>query len=204
MTRPFMPRLGAACGAIFAAVLFVADGDGSHAFSAPRAVAGIAALALAVPFVAYVCARLREAEGAGGWLSGTALAAGVAGIVLKLASDAPMLALHRAGVADGTQLHKAVDELAGGATLLSLFPLAVFCAAVAIVSLRTGALPRWVGAGAAITAVALAVNGAFVEADFLPALVLFLLWSLATSISLVRAAGRGGAVVARAQPAASS
>jgi hypothetical protein len=194
-----MPRLGAACGAVFAAVLFVSDGDGSHAFSAPRAVAGVAALTLAIPFVAYVCARLREAEGVHGWLSSTALVAGVSGITLKLASEAPELALHRAHVVDGTQLHKAVDEIAGGATLLSLYPLAAFCAAMAIVSFRTGAFPRWVGASAGITAAALAVNGAFLGVSFVPAFVLFLLWTLLVSISLVRDAGRGGVVVPRTQ-----
>lgn len=186
MTKPIIPRLGAACGAIFAVVLFVADGDGSHAFSAPRAVAGTFALTLAVPFIAYVCARLRDSEGVNGWLSSTALVAGVAGITLKLASEAPALALHRAHVVDGTQMHKAIEEIAGGATVLSLYPLAVFCAAVAILSLRTGALPRWIGAGAGITAAALAVNAAFVSASFVPALVLFLLWTLLASIRLVR------------------
>lgn len=200
MNTPIMPRLGAACGGIFAVVLFVASGDGSHAFSAPRAVAGISALALAVPFLAYLCSRLREAEGASGWLSSTALVAGVTGITLKLASGAPELALHRAHVVDGTPLHRAVDEIAGGATLLSLYPLAVFCAAVAIVSLRTAALPRWLGAGAAITAAALAVNGVFLGASFVPALVVFILWTFLTSAHLVRSAGRKPAVAADAQP----
>jgi hypothetical protein len=199
MNTPIAPRLGAACGGIFAVVLFLSDGDGSHAFSAPRAVAGVAALTLALPFVAYLCSRLREAEGANGWLSGTALIAGVTGIALKLASGAPALALHRAHVLDGTPLHRAVDEIAGGATLLSLYPLAIFCAAVAIVSLRTAALPRWLGAGASITAAALAVNGAFLGASFVPALVLFILWTFLTSAHLVRSAGRQPAVVSDAQ-----
>jgi hypothetical protein len=204
MTKPMIPRLGAACGAIFAVVLFVSDGDGSHAFSWPRAVAGVSALTLAVPFVAYLCSRLREAEGPDGWVSSTALVAGVTGITLKLASGAPDLALHRAHVLDGTPLHKAVDEIAGGATLLSLYPLAVFCAAVAIVSLRTAALPRWLGAGASITAVALAVNGAFLGVSFVPALVLFILWTFLTSAYLVRAAGRERPVLADAQPSPSA
>lgn len=200
MTKPIMPRLGAACGAAFAVVLFISNGDGSRAFSGPRAVAGVSALTLAVPFVAYLCSRLREAEGADGWLSGTALVAGVTGITLKLASGAPELALHRAHVVDGTPLHRAVDEIAGGATVLSLYPLAVFCGAVALVSLRASALPRWLGVGAAITAAALAANGAFLGAGFVPALVLFLLWTFLTSAHLVRAVGREPALLAAAQP----
>jgi hypothetical protein len=73
MTSTILPRLGAACGAIFAIVLFVASGNGSGAFSAPRAIAGLAALTLFVPFLAYLCSLLREAEGPNG-------------IVLKIAS----------------------------------------------------------------------------------------------------------------------
>ena len=47
-------RTAASCGALFAIVLFVAAGDGSESYLAPRAVAGLAALALFIPFLAYV------------------------------------------------------------------------------------------------------------------------------------------------------
>jgi hypothetical protein len=40
--------------------------------------------------------------------------------------------------------------------------------------------------GAALTALALAVNGAFLEASFVPALLLFVAWTLAASIHLSR------------------
>jgi hypothetical protein len=184
--QPALPRLGAACGAIFAIVLTVANGNGNHAFSGARAVAGIAALTLVLPFFAYLCSLLRQAEGTHGWLSSTALAAGITGITLKLTSGVPELAMQRAHVADGTALHKTLDALAGGATVLCLYPLAVFCAATAIVALRTHVLPRWLGVGAAITAAALAINGCFLNADTVPALLLFALWTLLTSIALLR------------------
>jgi hypothetical protein len=202
MSTPLLPRLGAGCGVLFPIVLFVASGDGDNAFLAPRAIAGLAALTVAIPFIAYLCSLLREAEGGAGWLATTALTTGVAGIVLKLSSDMAPLALHRAHVADGTQLHKAFEELAGGATVLSLYPLAVFCAATAIVALRTGALPRWLGVAAAVAAAALAVNGAFLEASFLPALLVFMLWTLLAGVHLLRrtrpatAAGRVTATAA--------
>jgi hypothetical protein len=188
MNATILPRVGAACGAAFAIVLFVASGDGSGDFSAPRAIAGLAALTLFVPFLAYLCSLLREAEGPNGWLASTALSAGLAGIVLKIASVTPALALHRAHVADGTALHKLFDALDGGVTVIALFPLAVFCAATAILAFRTGVLPRWLAGAAALTAVALAVNGAFLEASFLPALLLFIAWTLAASLCLVRRA----------------
>jgi hypothetical protein len=198
MNTPTHSRLGAACGAIFAVVLFVASGNGDEAYSAVRAVAGLAALALFVPFLAYLCSILRAAEGRDGWLAATALASGVVGITVKVVSVLPALALHNAHVADGTPLHKLFDALDNGATVIALYPLAIFCAATAAVALRTGALPRWLAVGAGITAVALAVNGAFLDASFVPALLLFVVWNFVASISLLyrtrRVVSRAGGV----------
>lgn len=197
-----LPRLGAASGAVFAVVLFVAAGNGDQSFSTPRAIAGLSAITLALPFVGYVSRLLREGEGANGWLAPAALAGGSIGIGLKLVSIVPELAIHRAQIADGTQLHKALEEMAGGATLLCLYPLAVFCAATAIVALRTRVLPRWLGAGAAVTAAALVVNGGFLNASFVPALLLFLAWTLVTSVYLVRRSSREPARVSAEATAA--
>jgi hypothetical protein len=201
MTSPLLARLGAGCGALFAVVLFVASGDGNAAFSAPRAVAGLAALALFVPFLAYLYSLLRTAEGEQGWLATTALVAGIVGITVKIVSVVPALALHHARVADGTPVHKVFDAFDDGATVIALYPLAVACAAIAVVALRTGALPRWLAVGAALTAAALAVNGAFLETGFVPALLLFVAWSLVASVHLLRAtlrpAGRVQAAVGR-------
>ena len=185
MTRPMLPRLGAACGIVFPIAMFLAVGNGGH-FTPWRAIAATWALVLALPFLAYLCSLLRAAEGDGGWLSTLALVAGVSGVLLKLASHAPALAIHRDGIHKGTQLYKALDNTAGAATLMSLYPLAVCCAAVAVIALRERVLPRWLGAFAAVTALALAVNAGFVYASFVPALLLFLLWTLVTSIVLLR------------------
>jgi hypothetical protein len=178
-------RLGPACGALFAVVLFVAAGNGDEAYLAPRAIAGLAALALFVPFVGFLYGLLRAAEGQAGWLAPTALAAGTVGITIKIVSVIPALALHRAQVADGTQLHRLFDDLDNGATVVALYPLAIFCAATAAIALRTGALPRWLAAASAVTAGALAVNGAFLQASFVPALLLFVVWTLALSVTLL-------------------
>ena len=185
MTRPMLPRLGAASGIVFPIAMFLAVGNGNN-FAPWRAVAATWALVLALPFLAYLCSLLSAAEGEGGWLSTTALVAGVSGVLLKLASHAPELAIHRDGIAKGTQLYKALDNSAGAATLVSLYPLAICCAAVAVIALRRHVLPRWLGVFAAVTAVALAVNAGFVYASFVPALLLFLLWTLVTSIVLLR------------------
>ena len=198
MNQSTLPRLGAACGAVFAIVLAVANGNGTQTFSGPRAIAGVAALTLALPFIAYLCGVLRQADGAdgpNGWLVSTALAAGIAGIVLKLGSGAPELAMHTAHLTAGTQLNTAIEAIADGATVLSLYPLTVFCAATAIVAFRTRALPRWLSAGAAVTAAALAVNAGFLGTDSVPALLLFVLWTLLTSVHLLRRTWRTPAPV---------
>jgi hypothetical protein len=185
MTRPMLPRLGAACGIVFPIAMFLAVGNGSH-FTPWRAVAATWALVLALPFLAYLCSLLRAAEGEDGWLSTTALVAGVSGILLKLASHAPELAIHRDGIQKGSQLYKALDNTAGAATVMSLYPLAICCAAVALIALRERVFPRWLGTFAAVTAGALAVNAGFVYATFVPALLLFLLWTLVAGIVLLR------------------
>jgi hypothetical protein len=202
MNQSTLPRLGAACGAVFAIVLTVAAGNGNNDFSGPRAVAGIVAITLAVPFIAYLCSLLRAAEGGDGWLARTALAAGIAGIVLKLGSGAPELAIHKAHLAAGTQLGATVSALGDGATVLSLYPLAVFCAATAIVAFRTRALSRWLSIGAAVTAAALAINGGFLGGDSVPALLLFLLWTLLTSVHLLRRTWRQPVRAAQAEAVA--
>lgn len=185
MTSHVLARPAAACGMVFAITLTAANGDGSHPFNSARSVAAIAAITLALPFLAYLCSLLSEAAGAPRWLASTALVAGVSGLALKLASSAPELAMHRADVADGTALHKAIDGLAGATTVLSLYPLALFCAATAIIALGSHAFPTWLGIGAAVTAVALVVNGVFVNTDAVPALLLFTVWTLLTSLHLM-------------------
>jgi hypothetical protein len=192
MNEPGISRLAATCGVIFAVGLTAANGSGNQPFWGVRAIAGIAALTLILPFFGYVCSLLRAADG-GGWLAGTALAAGIAFLVLKLGSGAPELAVHTAHLAAGTQLATSIDGIANAATLLSLYPLAVFCAATSIVAFRTRMLPRWLSAGAAVTAAALAINGGFLSADSVPALLLFVLWTLLTSMLLLRRSWPGSA-----------
>ena len=202
MNKLALPRLGAACGAIFAIVLTIAAGNGSQSFSGARAVAGIAAITLALPFIAYLCSVLRQAEGPDGWLANTALAAGITGIMLKLASGVPELAIHRTHLAAGTQLNTAFGAIGDGLTVLSLYPFALFCAATAIIAFRTRALPRWLSAGAAISAVALVINGAILGAEAVPALLLFLLWTVLASGYLLRQSWRRPAPASRTEAVA--
>jgi hypothetical protein len=69
----------------------------------------------------------------------------------------------------------------------------VMMATVAIVILKTRVLPLWLGLLAAITAPACLVNGMFLDAEFGPAFLLFLLWVVMASIVLTLRAGRATA-----------
>jgi hypothetical protein len=197
MQGPLLPRLAAACGIIFPIAMFLAVGNGDN-FAPWRAVAATWALVLFLPFLAYLCGLLRTATPNDAWLSTIALVAGTSGILLKLISHAPELAIHQDHLAKGTPLYKALDHTAGAATILCLYPLAIYAAAVAVLVLRERILPRWIGVFAAVTAAALAVNGSFVFAGFVPALLLFLLWTLVTAVVVLRRTGATSTQIAYA------
>jgi hypothetical protein len=196
MTTQMMPRAGAACGTLFAVVLAAASNGSADA----NYIAGGAALALFLPFLAYLCALLRQAEGEHGWLAPAALAAGVAGITIKLASGAPEIAATH--LANGA-LYSALQDIANVATVISMYPLALLFTAVAIIALRTRVLSRWLGYGAAVTAAALAANAGFINATIVPAFLLFAIWTLSASAVLF-AKARSGAVHITPTPASAA
>jgi hypothetical protein len=180
MSERILYRLGAASGALFVAVLF---GAGSlHSDS--RAVVGVelVGLLLFVPFLGYLWSVLREAEGERGWLSATAFAAGLVAITLKFGSIAPGWAARH--FADGTATHKALEDMNSVAFIAQMLPLGVLMAAVAVLTLKSDVLPRWLGWLAAVTAPLLLVNGMFLDAEFGPAFLLFSLWTLLASVVL--------------------
>jgi hypothetical protein len=185
MNRTLLPRLAAACGIAFPIAMFLAVGNG-NSFAPWRAIASTWALVLFLPFLAYLCNLLRRAARDDGWLATLALITGSSGVLLKLVSHAPELAIRQEHLAKGAPLYKALDHMAGAATVLSLYPLALYAATVATIMLRERVLPRWLGVFAGVTAAALVVNGGFVFAGFVPALLVFLLWTLVTGVVLLR------------------
>lgn len=194
------PRLGAASGALFSLVLFAGSGHSSSG----QVVREIVALVLFLPFLAYLYGLLREAEGPGGWLSTTAFAAGLAAITAKIVTGVPVLALQH--VATSTPLHKALDNMASASSEISLYPLTLLLAAIAALTLRTGVLPRWLGFAAAAAATVTAVYAVYasfnINVNFGPALLLWALWTLTTSIVLVRRTRSNPAQVAKSHPPA--
>jgi hypothetical protein len=191
MNTKALSRLGAACGVI-APLALIAGRD--RAFM--LAVFGIVAF---VPFLAYVSSLLRAGERDGGWLTQAAFGAGLMGITLKVASAAPEIAYRT--VPKGSSAHAALQGIGDAATLLALYPLAIFTAIVAYQTLETGVLPRWLGAFAGLTAIALAVNGSFEHAGFVPAFLLFLLWTVVAGATLLVRGAAPQPLGRRASPA---
>ena len=178
MSRPILPRVGAVSGVLFVVLLLV-SGDGD---STAQIVLHLAAFLLFLPFIACLCGGLREAEGGTGWVSGLAFAAAVLGIGVKYGSVAVVIAAR--DLQEGTALEQAFADVGAAAYMISLLPLALCLGAVAVVALRSHALPRWLAIGAALVAVALAVNGTFIDAEYGPAFLLFLAWTCAASLVL--------------------
>lgn len=185
MQERIWPRLGAISGLLYVALLF--GGSSIPVGEDGQVVVELAGLLLFIPFLGYLFSVLRRAEGEGGWLSATAFGAGLLALTIKLGSAAPSYAAR--GLGEGP-LHTALDAMNGVAFVLSMLPLGVLVAAVAILALKTRVLPMWLGWMSAVTAPALLVNGVFLEAEFVPAFLLFALWMVITSVVLTLHAGR--------------
>jgi hypothetical protein len=193
MYERILPRLGAACGGLFVVLLFGLSSTGSD--STIVLVGELIGLLLFIPFLGYLCSVLREAEGPGGWLATTAFGAGLVDVTIKLGSVAPANAADRFG--DATATHQALDVMNSTAFIATMLPISVLMATVAIVIAKTRVLPRWLGWLAAVTAPLLLVNGMFLDAEFGPAFLLFLLWTLLASVVLTV---RPGDVGSRSEP----
>jgi hypothetical protein len=180
MYERILPRLGAATGALFVVLLFGPSSSGSDATIV--LVLELIGLLLFIPFLGYLCSVLREAEGPRGWLATTALGAGLVDVTIKLGSLAPGKAAD--GFAETTATHQALEEMNNVAFIATMLPLSVLMAAVAVITLHSGGLPRALGWLAAVTAPLLLVNGMFLDAEFGPAFLLFLLWTLLASVVL--------------------
>ena len=180
------PRLGAFSGVLFVVLLMGSTSTGSDAQIV--IVLELIAILLFLPFLGYLYSVLRQAEGEGAWLAPTAFGAGLVDLTIKLGSIAPGFAARTEGL--DSQLHQALEKMNSVAFIVTMLPLGVMMAAVAIVILKTRGLPLWLGLLAAITALTCLVNGTFLDAEFGPAFLLFLLWVMIASIVLTLRAGR--------------
>ena len=184
MDRPMWPRLGAASGMLF--VIFLLGGE-----SIPYndGVVEFLGLILFIPFVGYLFSVLRRAEGGDGWLSATALGAGMISSAMKLASGSEFVAAQGVQGVGGTRIKDVLVAMNDASFMAHMAPLGVMVGAASAVIIKTRVLPVWLGWAGALTACALLVNSTFVEAEFGLAFMFFMLWTVVTSAILTRRAG---------------
>lgn len=140
-------------------------------------------------FLGALWAQLRRAEGEPGWLSLVAFGSGLAGVAALLGGAGWELAILRLGDGHGSEILQLLFDL-GNLTFASFWvALAGMLLAAGVVTIRDGALPRWLGWFGLLVAVALlAVRTVWFTASgvkFLP-YVFFWVWLIAASISLIR------------------
>jgi hypothetical protein len=194
MSDRLWQRLGAASGIVYVVLLI---GGGSFEGNT----IGIAFLVVILAFLFFLFflgnlwSALRRAEGGSGWLSATAFGAGLMSVTIKVASAAPVLAArYRAGDGLDPQLARTLEDINDASFYLSFFPLAVLLGAFAIVAIRSGALPKWLGWIAAALGLAFIAGGMSGSADLhsewagLP-MILFTFWVIAVSVVLIRRVG---------------
>jgi hypothetical protein len=149
---------------------------------------GLIGALLHLVFFGRLYGLLRRAEGGTGWLSMTAFAGAVIQFAVLFSAD---FAVSAAAFYQGRRgfdpdVLAAFFDVKQFAELISGGLAALFLAATAVVVLRMGALPRWLGWFAAATAVLLLLSRALGPTDESePANFLAIIWVLAASIVLI-------------------
>lgn len=209
MNNIWARRIGAATGAAYILIgLLRGSGDNVPAFHASRAsiatwmrnsaaptpgqyamgLLELLGLFFFLVFVTYLSTVLRRHEGESGYLSSVVLAAGITSVAIKIASLPGFVAVH-VWAKDGVdpRVIGMVLDMNSVAFDLSVATLAVMVTAAAAVAIPTRALPAWLGWGTALTAAALVAGTvfAFATPDFSPAMLVFMLWTIVTSVVLV-------------------
>ena len=160
-------------------------------------------------FFGSLWSALRRAEGDDGWLAAAAFGGGLLSLAILLSGGAISFAAHSNACAGiDPQLWQVLHDVGGGAFFISFFPLAVLLAASAVVAIRFGALPRWLGWMSAFVALTLLIGGIagidYAREDAGLPYLLFELWTVITSIVLMRRAGVSHSAVSNAAVAAPS
>lgn len=192
-------RLGAASGIAY--VLGILSLNSVESDSNVALGAEVMALLLFLPFLAYLCGQLRAADTTDGWIAATALVAGVVAITVKLAGVLPEILVEQGEL--NSAVAAAFTRFGEVSFMVSMMPLGMFLAAVAALVMRSRVLPTWLGWSAAMVAPLLVANSFDLRAEFGPAFILFLLWTLITAIVLLRrAVGDGTRAISRPARAA--
>ena len=152
-------------------------------------------------FLGSLFAHFRRAEGEPGRISEIVMGAGVwtLGVFLVEGALYTTLAYKIAGEGDSS-ITQAVWDIANVAATFRGYTVGVLFVAIAVVVLRTGALPRWIGMSALVLGLLQLVRGLGVFADSGPFVLggafsgigfaLDGIWVLVTSVMLVRRVDR--------------
>lgn len=110
-------------------------------------------------FAARTWATLREGEPAPAWISVTAFGAALLGVAASFVDKAAFYAIFvRSGQGLDPAIATALYDVAAASFNLFRAFVGIFFAAVAIVALRSGVLPRWLGWFLAVTAIVAVVG----------------------------------------------
>ena len=142
-------------------------------------------------FLGSLWNTLRRAEGEPAWLSFVAAASGLMIVAAVSAGGGWALAVFRKDEGLDPQVARLLFDQGNFAFANAWAMLASLCLATGVVSIRTGALPRWLGwSGVLIAGGLLAARAVWASSGlvFVP-FGLCYLWLIATSVVLIRRAG---------------
>jgi hypothetical protein len=147
---------------------------------------GLLAVLAFLVFAGGLWNLLRTAEGGTGWISTVGLAAATANVAVTVSADlVPGAAVFREGTRVDAEVASILLEGKHFAEMVTVPLIGLFLASAALVSLRTGALPRWAGWSAALVAAASVLGVPLgYETSQIPVF-LAALWILAVSVRLL-------------------
>jgi hypothetical protein len=163
------------------------------------------AFILLLVFAIVLYGRLRSAEPAAGAVAAAVIAGGVLDITLKIGSfPAAMVLYSRGGETDPATAY-ALMAMNNYAFMFSLVGQSLMLCALGVGGLLYGGIPRWLAASGGLVGVALFVNAAAnlsTGNTFFVAELLFLLWVVVASITLMIRVGAPSSSPVRVEVAA--
>jgi hypothetical protein len=163
------------------------------------------ALILLLVFAIVLYGRLRSAEPGPGAVATGVLVGGLLAVSLKIASFPALMVLYSRGGETDPATAYALSASNDYAFMFSLIGQAFMLGAVGVGGLLHGGIPRWLAASGGVVGVALFINAAANLSSgntFFIGELLFLLWVVVASITLVIRAGAPSPSLARAEVAA--
>ena len=149
-----------------------------------------------IPFVWWLSvlwARLRRVEGSPGWLSMATLGFGLVSASQLVSGGGWTLAMGRIEDGLNPELARTLFDM-GNLNFANIWvSFAGMLTAASILSIRTEALPKWLGWAGLVVALGLVIARAFWEQSGVVFIYAFFwLWMILTSVVLIRRAGDGG------------